>query len=74
MRPFDDAAPPRAIVGFTTDPDGHWVATLSCGHRQHVRHEPPMQSRTWVLTPEGRRARLGTTLPCMRCLANEPVT
>jgi hypothetical protein len=69
MRPFDDAAPAREIVGFSLDAEGHWVATLACGHQQHVRHEPPLQSRPWVLRVEGRRSRLGTTLSCMRCLA-----
>ena len=69
MRPFDDAAPARAIIGFGRDADGHWVAELACGHRQHVRHEPPMQSRPWVLTADGRASRLDTSLPCMRCLA-----
>ena len=72
MRPFDDAAPARAIVGFIVDDEGHWVAMLSCGHGQHVRHEPPLQSRPWVLSAEGRASRMGTTLPCMRCLAEEP--
>lgn len=73
MRPFDNNAPPRAIVGFALDDDGHWVATLSCGHGQHVRHEPPLQSRPWVLSAEGRASRVGVMLPCMRCLAGEEV-
>ena len=72
MRPFDPAAPRRAIVGFRQDDEGHWVAELECGHRQHVRHEPPLQSRPWVLSEAGRASRLGTTLPCMRCLLGEP--
>jgi hypothetical protein len=71
MRPFDEAAPARAIVGFTLDDEGDWVATLSCGHGQHVRHEPPLQSRPWVLSAEGRASRIGATLPCMRCLSGE---
>ncbi len=71
MRPFDPAAPPRPITGFHQDAEGHWVAELACGHDQHVRHEPPLQSRPWVLTAVGRAARLGEPLPCMRCLAGE---
>jgi tellurite resistance-related uncharacterized protein len=55
------------MVGFTTDADGHWVALLDCGHRQHVRHAPPLIERPWVLTEDGRRARLGATLDCVRC-------
>jgi hypothetical protein len=69
MRPFDDAAPLRRIVGFSQDAESHWVARLSCGHSQHVRHEPPLQSRPWVLSLEGRQAHVGTSLSCMECLA-----
>ena len=43
------------------------MASLSCGHGQHVRHEPPWQLRPWVLTEEGRREHLGLTLPCVKC-------
>lgn len=68
MRPYSDAAPPRAIVGFEQDAEGHWVARLACGHGQHVRHDPPWQRRDWVTSPAGRASRLGTPLPCMRCL------
>lgn len=68
MRPFDDAAPLRTIVGFTQDEEDHWVALLSCGHRQHVRHDPPMQNRPWVSSPDGRESRLGAPLHCMVCL------
>jgi hypothetical protein len=72
MRPFDPAAPTRAIVGFRQDDAGHWVAELACGHGQHVRHEPPWQQRPWVTSPEGRAAHLGTGLRCMRCLDAAP--
>jgi membrane carboxypeptidase/penicillin-binding protein len=41
----------RRITGFTTDDEGHWVAELECGHRQHMRHRPPFESRQWVTTP-----------------------
>ena len=57
----------RPITGFIQDEEGHWVAELSCGHTQHVRHEPPFVSRPWVLTPEGRESRLGEHLDCLRC-------
>lgn len=55
------------MTGFHQDADGHWVAELSCGHRQHVRHRPPFELRPWVTTAEGRAARLGQTLDCIRC-------
>jgi len=57
----------RAIVGFHTDDDGHWVAELACGHNQHVRHDPPWQNRPWVITEAGRRAALGQRLACRKC-------
>ena len=57
----------QPITGFHQDDQGHWVAELACGHNQHVRHDPPWQVRTWVLTEEGRRTRLGETLNCVLC-------
>ena len=57
----------RTITGFATDEEGAWVARLSCGHRRHVRHEPPLSDRAWVATAEGREARLGSPLDCGRC-------
>jgi len=57
----------RVITGFETDDEGHWRAILDCGHRQHVRHNPPLTTRTWVLSPEGRASRLGLELKCKRC-------
>ena len=68
MRPFDDRAPMRAIMGYERDADGAWIARLACGHTQHLRHEPPWQQREWVLTEAGRASHLGTTLGCMTCL------
>ncbi|MGA2306423.1 MAG: DUF3565 domain-containing protein [Acidimicrobiales bacterium] len=57
----------RPITGYHQDEVGDWVAELECGHNQHVRHRPPFQLRAWVLDPEGRAARLGTTLECPLC-------
>ncbi len=57
----------RRIVGFHQDEERHWVAELDCGHDQHVRHDPPWQSRPWVVTPEGRAAALGSVLDCRKC-------
>jgi tellurite methyltransferase len=58
---------PRSIVGFTQDEEGSWVANLACGHRQHVRHNPPWQLRPWVLTEDGRNEHLGVQLDCVKC-------
>lgn len=55
------------MTGFHQDAEGHWVAELSCGHGQHVRHRPPFELRPWVVSPEGRSGRLGQTLDCVRC-------
>ncbi len=57
----------RAIVGFLQDAGAAWVAQLSCGHGQHVRHTPPFTLRPWVLTEEGRASKLGQLLECLRC-------
>lgn len=57
----------QEIIGYHQDEEGHWVADLRCGHGQHVRHQPPLTSRPWVLTAEGRRAFLGTELNCKKC-------
>lgn len=57
----------RFITGFELDEDGHWVALLDCGHRQHVRHQPPFQSRPWVVDEAGRTGMIGTTLNCRHC-------
>ena len=63
----------QPIVGFHRDDEGHWVAELACGHNQHVRHDPPLVVRRWVLTEEGRAAFLGTTLECKKCDEGAPV-
>lgn len=62
----------QAIVGYHRDEEDHWVAELACGHFQHVRHQPPWVERPWVLTPAGRRSRLGVKLECVKCERGEP--
>jgi hypothetical protein len=59
------------IVGFRLAADGHWVADLDCGHAQHVRHDPPLESRPWVLSERDRAERVGETLPCTECPTSE---
>lgn len=61
----------RPITGFALDDEGHWTALLDCGHRQHVRHQPPFINRPWVVTPQGRAGKLGEVLNCVRCDARE---
>lgn len=57
----------QKIKDFALDDEKHWRAILECGHGQHVRHDPPMTSRDWVLTEEGRASRVGLELDCKRC-------
>ena len=57
----------RKIIGFDKDDEGDWRAALNCGHYQHVRHKPPLVTREWVLTEEGRREKLGVELDCKKC-------
>jgi hypothetical protein len=62
----------RPIVGFHLDEESHWVAELSCGHFQHVRHNPPWAERPWVVTEEGRARMLGALLNCKKCDTGAP--
>jgi hypothetical protein len=57
----------RAVVSFYQDEEGHWAARLECGHGQHVRHDPPWMVREWVMTEEGRAARIGSLMECRKC-------
>jgi len=72
VRFTDRPGHPRRVVGFHRDDEGHWVAELDCGHGQHMRHQPPLVSRPWVLTDEGRAAFVGQELVCVRCAEPEP--
>lgn len=62
----------REIIGYHLDLENHWVAELVCGHFQHVRHEPPLTTRPWVLTELGRKLMLGYQLDCKKCDRDEP--
>ncbi len=61
---------PRAstIVGYHQDVEKNWVAELSCGHQQHVRHRPPFLERPWVLTETGRAGKIGHAVVCAECM------
>ncbi|MFK7701207.1 DUF3565 domain-containing protein [Pseudomonas caspiana] len=43
------------------------MAILSCGHTQHLRHQPPWQSRAWVLDPQQRLQKIGEGFHCGWC-------
>ena len=57
----------RTISGFHKDDAGDWVAELSCGHGQHIRHKPPFQLAPWVLDDAQRAGRVGSVLNCPLC-------
>lgn len=57
----------REIKSFHLDESGDWVADLVCGHSQHTRHNPPFQSRAWVMSEEGRDGMVGRLLDCLYC-------
>lgn len=57
----------RSIADYRSDDAGDIVAILDCGHGRHLRHRPPMSSRPWVADEAARRARIGTTLDCLKC-------
>ncbi|MEM7561070.1 MAG: DUF3565 domain-containing protein [Planctomycetota bacterium] len=63
----------QPIVGYHLDEQDDWVAELACGHFQHARHQPPLVSREWVTTNEGRESMLGYELECKKCDEGAPV-
>ncbi|KII35673.1 MULTISPECIES: DUF3565 domain-containing protein [Pseudomonas] len=68
--PESEHNPDRRVVtitGFHQDEDGHWVAELSCGHTQHLRHQPPWQSRAWVMDAAQRLEKIGQPFDCGWC-------
>jgi hypothetical protein len=62
----------REIEGFDTDDSGDWRAKLECRHYQHMRHDPPLRVREWVLSEEGRNSRLGQFVECKKCDQQAP--
>ncbi len=63
----------RKIIGFDKDEENHWRAKLECGHFQHVRHNPPLISREWILTDAGREGKTGAILECKKCNEIKPM-
>jgi hypothetical protein len=57
----------KTITGFDQDDVGDWRAKLACGHYQHVRHDPPLTVREWVLTEAAREGMIGVDLECRKC-------
>ncbi len=57
----------QPIVDYHKDEKKDWVAELSCGHFQHVRHNPPFINRPWVANKKGRQSMIGHQLNCVKC-------
>jgi len=57
----------QGITGYHKDEKNDWVAELSCGHCQHVRHNPPWVNRPWVESEHSRMSKLGQKLNCVIC-------
>jgi hypothetical protein len=57
----------QEIISFHQDEAGDWVAVLRCGHRRHVRHNPPWTNHPWVVTPAGRQQFIGVEIECKQC-------
>jgi tellurite resistance-related uncharacterized protein len=65
-----DPEPRVPITAFRpdeTEAPGSWIASLACGHAQHIRHRPPFQNAEWITTAEGRERNIGSRLPCPLC-------
>ena len=62
----------QKIIGFDRDADEDWRAKLACGHYQHVRHNPPLNTREWTQTKAGRESRIGFELSCRKCDEEKP--
>lgn len=62
----------QQIAGYHLDENEDWVAELTCGHFQHVRHNPPWMNRPWVVTAKGRDSMLGAVLICKKCEQKAP--
>lgn len=69
QKPDGRASTPCLLQGWRQDEEGHWVAVLSCGHTQHLRHQPPWQNRAWVTDPQQRLQHIGQPFACGWCEA-----
>ena len=58
----------RAILEFEKDEDGEWRVLLDCGHKRHLRHEPPREVRPELADPLAREQAIGQTIECGRCV------
>ena len=52
------------FTGFHQDKNKEWVVDLSFGHSKHFRHNPPLQIREWVTSPQVRNTYIVFKLEC----------
>lgn len=57
---------------LTLDDHRDWVTELAYGDNQHLRHRPPFQLRSMVLSELGRASRFGADLECVKCDKGAP--
>ena len=57
----------RTILRFQRDEEQEWTAILDCGHKRHLRHDPPRESRPLLEDPQFREDSLGQKIDCGRC-------
>lgn len=58
----------RRILEFEKDEDGDWRVLLDCGHKRHLRHDPPRETRPDLSEPRARESAIGQTIECGRCM------
>lgn len=57
----------RTILEFEIDEEGDWRVLLDCGHKRHLRHEPPREIRPELADPQARESAVGKSINCGRC-------
>ncbi len=57
----------RTILDFEVDEEGDWRVLLDCGHRRHLRHDPPREMRPELSDPARRQTTIGRKIECGRC-------
>jgi tellurite resistance-related uncharacterized protein len=57
----------RTILEFEKDEEDDWRVVLDCGHKRHLRHDPPREIRPQLSDPSVRESAIGNTIDCGRC-------
>ena len=62
----------RTILQFEQDEEEQWRVVLDCGHKRHLRHDPPRENRPELSDPRTRESAVGKTIDCGRCVQRLP--